>query len=389
MCRNANENLEVILGISINSFRNIEKLKIDNFKKINFIVGDNGQGKTNLIESIFISSKGRSFRFSEAKDFIKFKEKAASISTVLIADSLEFDITVQIQGSRLSQKINSKTATKSDSSDLLPVLLFSPESLSYIKESGEERRDLVDGSLIQTHSSLRKEWLEWAELKKSRAAVLKDNLDGKFTKTTFFDLLESINKQFYASGENWTLKRIEYLTKVQKNFNEIAEYILGENFQASFEYLIGDEEVLQKTTNDILLILSKKHAFLKEKEVASGLNLWGPHKHQFKILFNGNDSRIFCSQGQQRTLILAYKLAQLVYHYETTKRHPVLLLDDVLSELDKAKQERLLQYLEKQKSQVFITTTHLDYPLKYQQKMDLKDVDVEIFEISAGKIISK
>ncbi len=376
----------MIQSISINSFRNIEQTSIDRFKKLNFILGDNGQGKTNLIEAIFLTSKGKSFRFSETSDLIKLNQKTAKIKTKFSSKDLEYEITTEITGSRLTQKTNGKIALRSETSDLIPVLLFSPESLSYIKESGDERRDLVDGSLIQTHSSLRKDWIEWSELKKSRALILKDNLNGKFSKSTFLDLFDSINQQFYLSGENWTLKRIDILNKIQNQFAGVVESILGKGFIGSFQYFIGDQESLKATADQTREMLRNKQANLRLKEVASGLNLWGPQKHQFKILFNGNDSRIFCSQGQQRALILAYKMAQLVYHYETTKKHPILLLDDVLSELDREKQERLLLYLEQQSSQAFITTTHIDYPLSFQQKKDFGDLDVAVFEISDGKI---
>ncbi len=387
MCCHANENLEVLKSISINYFRNIEQVHIDKFRKINFVIGENGQGKTNLIEAIFLSSKGKSFRFAENRDLIKFDKDQSVIKSVFVENDLEFDLSVQISESRLTQKINQKIVSKAVTTDQFPILHFSPESLSYIKESNDERRDLVDGSLIQTHSNLRNYWLELSEVRKSRATILKENLEGNYTQSTFKDLFASLNKQFYERGENWTLERIKFLRNILSKFEEVTKYMLGESSHCGFSYSFGDEEVfLKKEDDEIINILRKKQANIVEKEIKSGLNLWGPHKHQFKILFNGNDSRIFCSQGQQRTLILAYKMAQLVYHYQTTKKHPILLLDDVLSELDSAKQERLLRYLDKLTSQVFITTTHIDYPLIFQQKMDFSAESVGIFEMSNGNV---
>lgn len=366
-------------------FRNLENVDGLKFKKFNFILGDNGQGKTNLIESIFISSFGKSFRYSENIDLIKFNQSGANLKLKFEDQDNLHDLEIQIGKSKLIQKLNSNLSTKSSVNEIFPVLLFAPESLSYIKNSNEERRDLIDGSLIQTHFSLRSEWSELKKISKARALILKENL--RKNSFSFLDLFGSLSDQFLKSGIKWAQRRTDYLEKVEESFRSISEHLLGKENEFNFEYNISGESFFNKGAEEIDNKMRHLAQSMAPREIQSGLNLTGPQKHEFKILFNGNDSRIYCSQGQQRALILAYKMAQLVYHYQATKKYPILLLDDVFSELDRNKQERLFEYLSGLVSQVFITTTHIDFPLSFQQKAEFKKDDVVFFNVEAGKII--
>jgi DNA replication and repair protein RecF len=155
----------------------------------------------------------------------------------------------------------------------------------------------------------------------------------------------------------------------------------------SVDYLISGESALNWSDSQVFDALKKRHQSLALQEVAYGGSLVGPHKHDIKFLFNGNDSRFYCSQGQQRALILALKIAQIVYHHQVHKTYPILLLDDVLSELDMKKRMRLMKFLEQVSAQILITSTDLAWS-------DRLGVETEkghgaIFEVVSGQVSLK
>jgi recombinational DNA repair ATPase RecF len=171
--------------------------------------------------------------------------------------------------------------------------------------------------------------------------------------------------------------------------------ITGEAVTLKFQYQSGQKPWTQRGLKEIqgrlcdeLLAPDRVRA-----EVATGITLTGPHRHDLSFLFNGNDSRIFCSQGQQRALILAFKIAEIVYHSEAFGSYPLLLLDDVLSEFDESKRRFLIEFLQSNEAQTFLTTTdqsHLkDAGLKLGTKPEVKQKNETVYRLEAGKVASE
>ncbi|NJM09634.1 MAG: DNA replication/repair protein RecF [Bdellovibrionaceae bacterium] len=155
------------------------------------------------------------------------------------------------------------------------------------------------------------------------------------------------------------MARLTALNALQSDFHRAASYVLDqENVDISVEYLISSLNVGNSSRSDILSAMHKRSVELREKELACGVSLVGPQRHDIRILFTGKDSRFFCSQGQQRALILSFKMAQILYHYRSYEVYPFLLLDDVLSELDPIRRTNLVKFFEKHpRLRFFLTTT--------------------------------
>ena len=155
-------------------------------------------------------------------------------------------------------------------------------------------------------------------------------------------------------------QRIEALARIKGDLNDNMQYISQTNVEIFVDYVASDESFLGFSRSEIVEKLKKRASELRSAEVSSGSSLVGPHKHDILFLYNQKDSRFFCSQGQQRAIILSFKMAQIVYHRRVHGTYPILLLDDVLSELDSEKRFRLVEFLEKLETQIFITSTEID-----------------------------
>jgi DNA replication and repair protein RecF len=243
---------------------------------------------------------------------------------------------------------------------LFPIVLFSPESLSAIKEGPDQRRQLIDEILI-SHDPRQGHLLrEHQRALKARNRLLK-NISEKLDSTPdHLDSLESLNKIYFLLSTHLASARIKALKDIEPFFRDAMAFIMGDTHEdIAVDYSISGESALKWSDSLIFEALQKRHRSLVNQELAYGSSLVGPHKHDIRILFAGNDSRFYCSQGQQRALILAMKIAQIVYHHQAHQTYPVLLLDDVLSELDFKKRVSLMKFLEGISAQILITSTDL------------------------------
>ncbi|MBX3019248.1 MAG: DNA replication and repair protein RecF [Bdellovibrionaceae bacterium] len=355
-------------------FRNFKEQWVDFSAQTNVFVGDNGQGKSNILEAIYLLLTGESFRPSEVSHYVKWGSEAASLRGLFENDQHEaLDVFLKIQNGKKALTVNEKKFTAQDWRRMDPPILFSPESLNAIKGSAEERRALVDELVLnlspiahQTHQDFRKAL-------RMRNKILRDHRDARESgiglgaalekpvdKT--LALLEALNPKFLELAVIVTQQRIEALRKLEPDVN-LAMQSVSEGFPAiQLQYWISQQPAIHYSHQDIHNSLQKRLKELQSAELSSGTSLVGPHKHDIVFLFGGNDSRFFCSQGQQRSLILAFKVAQIVYHRKVLKRRPILLLDDVLSELDGAKRKNFVELMKTMESQIVLTTTDYDLP---------------------------
>lgn len=344
-------------------FRNFKEQWVSFSPQTNVFVGDNGQGKSNILEAIYLLLTGDSFRPSETQHFIKWNHTAASVRGIFQTENQEeLDLLLKIQNGKKNLTINDKRFTSADWERLDSPILFSPESLNSIKGSAEERRALVDELVVNLNSHNKQILQDFRKCLRMRNKVLRDHRDLERPVAATTKYLEAIDIKFLELGALLTQRRIEALRTLEPEVNHAMHSVSSGFPEIQLRYLISQESAIHWNHEDIHNSLAKRLKELAPAELASGTSLVGPHKHDIVFLFGGNDSRFFCSQGQQRSLILAFKIAQIVYHRKVLKRRPILLLDDVLSELDGAKRKNFVELLKTMESQIVLTTTDYDLP---------------------------
>ena len=346
-----------IKSIRFYNFRNIEETQINLLPGLNILVGNNGQGKTNFIEGVCLCLSGESFRYGDNANFTRSGESQTAVSLTL--EGLDaVDLRFTLENGRKNHWLNGKKITSHRLASQHPVVLFSPESLATVKEGSSERRDLIDHFLFSCPDlNYQNLFDQYQKVLKSRNRVLKSFAEQQNNKEHLLQLLESYNPKLLDLATEVTFHRIQGLIHISEDLNKIAKDLYPIPVDISVDYLISDKNALHYSKEQILLMMKNRLSELKTAEIAMGHSLVGPQKHDIRFLINNKDSRTFCSQGQQRALILAFKLAQLMYHRRVYRVVPVLFLDDVLSELDGQTRANLVKLLNVTEGQIFITTT--------------------------------
>lgn len=365
----------------IKDFRNIDELTIHCSSRLNIFIGNNGQGKTNIIEAIHFLLEKDSFRYGQNNTFIQSDKNISYLGCLIKNNDNDYKIKLSIAPSKKQYLVNDKTNTNTEKK-LPSVVLFSPESLNIIKDSSEERRRLIDSVVKSVYKNNQSLILDFKRTLKTRNKLLSDMSEKKIDLQTGYDTLSGLNEIFLKISTDLTCVRLESLKTLKPMVSEILTKIENKNaINFDFNYVISDKNCENESYENIYKIMQKRIAELASAEVNFGASLVGPQKHDVIFLYNGKDSRFFCSQGQQRTIILAFKMAQIVYHQKVNESYPILLLDDVLSELDQTKQEALIKYLNEIETQTFLTTTDVESLVKLNIDHKFK------FEVQDGKIV--
>lgn len=370
----------MIEKIRLVEFRNFKDVVVSFSPSVNVFVGDNGQGKSNILEAISVLSTGESFRFAKNENLIKFGSQNSFLQAKNSNNDLAYEVNCEILKSKKNISINKKRTTQSELLSKFPIVLFSPESLSAIKEGGDLRRQLLDELIVSIKPINSNLIAEFKKAHKTRNKILKNFSEGITHRPETEALLESIFPTYFDLSLRLTVQRIQALKDIHLEFNRAMQRISASHVDISVEYVVSDQECLKREVDFISEILKKRFKDLHDAELASGASLVGPHKHDVVFLYGGNDSRFYCSQGQQRALILSFKMAQIMYHKQTHGTYPILLLDDVLSELDSSKRSSLIQFLSEVDTQIFITTTDFELP------SSLGSEDCAVLKIREGTI---
>lgn len=345
------------------NFRNYRDVVIPFSPRVNVFIGENGQGKTNLLEALYLISQGDSFRYSDNSTLINSANNEALIQALVTQNDLHYKIKLGLTKSRKILTLNEKRVTSLDIRKIFTSVVFSPESLSSIKEGADHRRELIDELLITFDKKNAELISDYRKALKTRNKILKNYLEGLQDKTVTENLLESLNPQFLRLGADLTYARTSALLSLSKEFNNAMQYISrNPDVDITVEYMVSGQNILQINQEQIYSLLENRTQELLNAELSSGSSLVGPHKHDILFLYGQKDSRFYCSQGQQRAIILSFKMAQIVYHRKAHGTYPVLMLDDVLSELDKAKRDALITFLHEINTQIFVTTTDFSLP---------------------------
>lgn len=352
------------------NFRNYKELDIEFDKNINIFVGDNAQGKTNILESMYYCSIGKSPRTSKDKELINWDNKESYIKVHILKKLFNKKIEIKIfKEGKKGININSiKVSKLSELMGVLNVVMFSPEDLKIIKESPVYRRKFLDIELCKFSKKYYYGLVQYNKVLTARNIILK-----KWNKGNYIDILQVYDKQLAKYGEVIIKLRNNYLKKLSEKGKVIHSDITSGIENIEFKYmtcLINFDNI----EDDLFKILE----FNRKKDIYKGITLYGPHRDDFIVNINGVNVRNFGSQGQQRTSILTMKFASLEIIKEIIGEYPVLLLDDVLSELDKNRQKYILSSIKD--IQTFITCTGID-----DIKKSIID-EAQLFIVKKGKV---
>lgn len=341
----------LVKSIKLKNFRNYLDSEIFFEDGVNFIVGDNAQGKTNLIESIYICAMGKSFKNIKEKLLINFDKDFSSINLEYntLAGKKFIDIFLSAQ-TKKTVKINKIPISKlTQLVGCLNVVLFSPDELKLVKEVPEDRRKFLDISISQFDKQYMFDLIRYNQILKQRNCIFKTN----YSRETKITQLNIWTPQLIEYAEKIIIKRINFLNKINLIANKIHKEIKeNENLTINYSFLSDKTE-----KNNIKEYLTNLFNQNLDKELDMQHTLFGPHRDDIIFKINDKDCKYFSSQGQQRTVALSLKLALMEIIYEYNKEYPVLLLDDVLSELDEKRQLKLLSLTSKY--QTLITTTSI------------------------------
>ena len=336
----------------LENFRNYTQQEITFHEGLNVICGLNASGKTNLMESIFVAAIGRSPRTKNEKEMIKMGENKAFIHLFIEKKFRSHKINVEIDKTE-GKKINidgAKITRLGELLGLLTVVYFSPDELKMIKEAPQERRRFTDLSLSQECKPYYVALSKYNHLLQQRNKLIKTTDYAEFSQTAFV-----WETQMADVAADIIIKRREFLQKISKISDEYHRRIAGaeEDITLVYEPCVEGED-RESIKAALLSKLEESH----EKDYELGYTSVGIHREDFNITSKGIDLRKFGSQGQQRTAALVIKLAEIEYYYNESGEKPVLLLDDVLSELDEKRRTALLEAT--QGTQTLITCTEFN-----------------------------
>ncbi len=346
-----------VKSISLQHYRNYEELQLDSFSDVNLLIGQNAQGKTNLVEAIFVLALTKSHRTPRDRELISFQEKSAHVSAVVERKygQLTLDLNLSPQGKKA--KINGLEQRKlSDFIGSLNVVMFAPEDLEIVKGTPGVRRRFLDMEIGQVQPGYLYHLQQYQKVLNQRNNLLKQMWGNDKPQQ---GLLEVWDQQLAEHGVKIIKKRKQFIVKLQKWAESIHHGITNGSEDLRLVYLpsFGDEAEEDEAYlfEQFMLKLSQ----LKDQELRRGMTLAGPHRDDVAFFINGKEVHTYGSQGQQRTTALSLKLAEIELIQEEIGEYPVLLLDDVLSELDPYRQTQLIETFQT-KVQTFITATGIE-----------------------------
>ena len=346
-----------IEGLLLEGFRNYDSQQLTFDESCNVIYGDNAQGKTNLLEAIVYLSCGRSPRTHADRELIGFGTDRARLVGQIRSREREFETEIQLtRGRRRKMTVNGVAAKNGgDLSQVLHTVFFSPEDLFLIREGAAARRRFMDMSLCQLRPRYAEALAEYGRLYEHKTRILRDSDEYP----QLLDTLPDFDRRLCQVGAVLISYRARYVQALAVHAQRAHWECSGEREELALSYqTVKTVEDPLGPAADIAAALAEHQAQHHQAELASRLCLSGPHKDDIAVTVNGLEARHFCSQGQVRTAALSLKLADREIHKTAIGEYPVMLLDDVLSELDPRRQEYVLNRIAG--GQVFITCCEND-----------------------------
>lgn len=356
----------ILKSLELANFRNYEELNISFDKGTNILYGDNAQGKTNILEAIYVSATTKSHKGSKDKEIINFDKEEAHIRTYLEKENVETRVDMHLRKNK-SKGIaidGQKIKKAADLMGLLNVVFFSPEDLSIIKDGPAERRRFADMELCQLDSFYLYNLNHYNKIIGQRNKLLKD----MYFQPELKETLNIWDSQLVSFGSKIIERREQFVKQLGDIIFDIHKKLSG-----------GKEELVIAYEPDVSIEdFEKQMKYNQNKDIRLKQTTTGPHRDDFSFVVNGVDIRKYGSQGQQRTAALSLKLSEIELVKKISKDTPVLLLDDVLSELDSNRQNYLLNSIGN--IQTIISCTGLDEFINNRFEIN------KIFKVTNGTV---
>ena len=341
--------------INLLNFRNCANVNISFCENMNIFIGNNAQGKTNILEAITMLALTKSHRVGVNPNIIMFNKKKAQIKGVVKKNKIISKMEVIITEEGKALKINQNDIKKvSDYISNLNVIVFTPDDLEIVKGSPNIRRNLLNIQLAQISKTYLNTYNEYNKLLKTRNEYLKILFSNNIADKTYLDI---ITDKLIEKAIIIYQKRKEYIEFINLNIDKYYKEIAGfDGLKVIYTQNIDFDNYEYETIRKKM-----KHIFCKNynKELNYGMTMYGPHRDDFYFELNNNDLKYFGSQGQQKIAILSFKLAEISIFNDLCETEPLLLLDDIFSELDIKKRNKLLKFISDSNVQTIITTTDL------------------------------
>lgn len=344
--------------LQLTDYRNYESLTLDFSNKINVFIGENAQGKTNVMESIYVLAMAKSHRTANDKELIRWDADYGKIEGVVNKryGSVPIELTISKKGKK--GKINHLEQSKlSNYIGQMNVVMFAPEDLNIVKGSPQIRRRFIDMEIGQISPVYLHDLLTFQKILKQRNHLLKNN-QGKasLASDVMFDIY---TEQYVQAAVQIIQKRFQFMELLQAWAEPIHFGISRGLEKLVIKYRPVSGMEANWSAQQMMEYLTKKLEEVKQREIERGVTLIGPHRDDLQFFVNDYDVQTYGSQGQQRTTALSLKLAEIELIKQETKETPILLLDDVLSELDDYRQSHLLNTIQGE-VQTFVTTTSVE-----------------------------
>ncbi len=340
----------IVKSLTLTNFRNYEKETIEFSHGTNVIYGNNAQGKTNLLEAIYLFSHGKTHRTKLDRELIRFGEEFSRLSIEFSDKDRDFRGVMQLASNgKKSVKINNVPITKlSMLMKYLNAVMFSPEDLDIIKGSPQVRRRFLDEAISQLYPIYLKSLISYHKNLAQKNNLLKKL---KFSQSSDDTMLQVFNGQIAKDGAQIMEYRKNFLDSINEFAEEIHREISGENLKLLYTPSIECDIISEEN-------FYKKLDLAKTREIENGSCLYGIQRDDIRFFINDREVRSFASQGQQRTVVLSCKMAQMEHINKVRGEYPVLLLDDIMSELDVTRRAYLAGKIKDK--QVIITCTDID-----------------------------
>ncbi len=347
----------MINNFLLQNFRNYQDESIKFVPGINILVGDNGQGKTNLIEGIYYLLTGKSYRVQREKELLRWGQTEFHLCGDFYVAQRRLFLESHYRNKQKIVKVNHVPCQRlSDFVGIINVIFFSPDDLIMVKGGPLERRKFLDLHITQMlpgHVGLLN---AYNRVIKQKSALLKSDRERSFK----YSQLKIWNEQIINFGEKIILNRIELTKRLQSAAGLIYGNLTSQKETLKINYLALNNKDVHKAISDFPQLLDDK----MNQEIEQRMVLIGPHRDDLQILLNAKSARLYASQGQQRSIVLSLKLAELELVRQEKGEFPLLLLDDVLSELDHFRREYLMNVIESSNIQTLITMTSAENCLR-------------------------
>ena len=363
--------------LNLTNFRNYASLDLTLHPGLTLITGENAQGKTNLLEAIFLLSLAKSHRTNRDQELIRWGADFAKVAGQITSKNQTFPLEIRLSAKGKVARYNHLDQAKlSQFIGRLNVILFAPEDMQFIKGSPQLRRRFLDSELGQIHPVYLQTLLDYHRLLKQRNTYLKQGRDQQQLDPLY---LEILTDQLIDQAVTIIKYRLAFIQKLQSISQSLHHQLSDQRDHLEIVYKASSSRLDYQADQTIKDQLEALFAQSKSRELDQGVTLYGPHRDDLLFYLNENLAAHYASQGQQRTIILSLKLAELELMKDLTGDYPILLLDDVLSELDSKRQLILMNQIEN-KVQTILTSATLD-------QVQIKDLDhAELLWVQQGTV---